>query len=336
MESEEKLGLSEGEWRLIEITIGIVGVIVAILFMMNVWPIWKPHFEIKVMPSFGEINPGEEITSTISVEKAGIWPERWWYQSPVSLSTDHAEEGISVQFIPLYGTPAPTYISKVVIHVSPNATKCSRFITIVGLDENQNKQTAGFNLQIGRREGQIAPPLPTPIGISSPRNTFDISDYYYPSGWMGDINDIWYNPASTNVIPHTGQSCIQITYSPKDNDIAGWSGIYWQYPENNWGDTPGGYNLSEFSRLSFWARGRKGGEQAEFKVGGIKEGDYPDSLQPAASTQPLILTTEWKQYAIDLKGKDLSRITGGFVWVSSRNENPDGCTIYLDSIQFEK
>ena len=47
------------------------------------------------------------------------------------------------------------------------------------------------------------------------------------------------------------------------------------------------------------------------------------------------LTNQWKQYTIDLKGKDLSNIIGGFAWAGSKDDNPDGFTIYLDDIRFE-
>ena len=86
-------------------------------------------------------------------------------------------------------------------------------------------------------------------------------------------------------------------------------------------------------KLTFWARGEKGGERIEeFKMGGIS-GPYPDSA--TASIGPLILTPEWKQYAIDLVGKDLSHVIGGFAWSANLDNNPNGCTFYLDEIRYE-
>ena len=50
-------------------------------------------------------------------------------------------------------------------------------------------------------------------------------------------------------------------------------------PENNWGThTTGGYDLSGATKITFWAKGEKGGEQIEFFAGGIT-GDNPDSLE---------------------------------------------------------
>lgn len=157
-------------------------------------------------------------------------------------------------------------------------------------------------------------------------------NHYIPSGWMGDYGDLKMNPGCTQG-PHGGKTCIQITYSGKMTQNAGWSGIFWQYPANNWGTKPGGFNLSGAKRLSFWARGAKGGEKiAEFKVGGIA-GEYPDT--DSASSGPVELTPQWKQYSIDLNGKDLSNIIGAFAWAASKDDNPDGFIMYLDDITFE-
>lgn len=162
-------------------------------------------------------------------------------------------------------------------------------------------------------------------------------NHYDPSGWMGDTGDISMTQESlTN--PHGGSSCIRIGYSAKKTQGAGWAGVYWQNPSNNWGSKAGGYDLSGATKLTFWARGEKGGERIEeIKVGGIT-GEYPDS--DVAGIGPLLLSTEWRQYTIDLKGKDLSSISGGFCWVASAAsvapvEGMEGITFYLDDIVYE-
>ena len=67
-------------------------------------------------------------------------------------------------------------------------------------------------------------------------------------------------------------------------------------------------------------------------MGGIT-GEYPDS--DSAGIGPVVLTTEWQQFTIDLQGKDLSSIIGGFCWASNIDVNPDGMVFYLDDIQYE-
>jgi hypothetical protein len=48
------------------------------------------------------------------------------------------------------------------------------------------------------------------------------------------------------------------------------------------------------------------------------------------------LTTTWREFSIDLTGKDLTHLIGGFAWVASADSNPGGVTFYLDDNRFEK
>lgn len=159
-------------------------------------------------------------------------------------------------------------------------------------------------------------------------------NHYIPSGWMGDYGDLKIS-ANWTGNPHSGATCLKITYSAKGAQGAGWAGIYWQHPANNWGDKGDvGYNLTGAQKVTFWVRGETGNEViSEFKVGGI-QGEFSDT--DVAGIGPVKLTKEWKQYAIDLAGKDLSRIAGGFCWATSGDENPDGLVMYLDDIVYEK
>jgi hypothetical protein len=156
-------------------------------------------------------------------------------------------------------------------------------------------------------------------------------NHFIPSGWMGDYNDLKFNDGSTEN-PHSGDTCMQITYSPHTKG-SGWAGMYWQTPANNWGDNVGGYNLTGEKRLTFWARGAKGGEViSEFKMGGIS-GARGDS--DSASTGSVVLSSQWKKYTLVLTHKDLSHIIGGFCWIANRDSNPNGITFYLDDIRYE-
>jgi len=157
-------------------------------------------------------------------------------------------------------------------------------------------------------------------------------NHYTPSGWMGDYGDIKLDTGWKDN-PHSGTNCVKVTYTAAQKQGAGWSGVFWQNPPNNWGTQPGGYDLKGAKKLVFWARGDKGGENiAEFKMGGIT-GEYADS--DSASVGPITLTTDWKEYTIDLTGKDLSSIIGGFCWVANAEANPNGFIFYLDDIYYE-
>ena len=160
-------------------------------------------------------------------------------------------------------------------------------------------------------------------------------NHYVPSGFMPNGNCVTFSDAwQENCRAGEGDSCIRVNYDVEcSRNDQKWAGVYWLNPANNWGSRQGGYNLTGAQKLTFWAKGEKGGEQIqEFTMGGIN-GDYPDS--DTAVMGPVILGTQWRQYAIDLRGKDLSYISGGFAWTTSADVNPEDCTFYLDDIRFE-
>ncbi|MDD5567849.1 MAG: hypothetical protein PHY88_01405 [Candidatus Omnitrophica bacterium] len=169
-----------------------------------------------------------------------------------------------------------------------------------------------------------------PFYIYSDRSS--AKNHFIPSGWMGDYGDLKYDGASKDD-PYLGDTCVKIIYSGQKMQGSGWAGIFWQNPANNWGTVDSGFDLSKATKLTFYARGAKGGERIEeFKVGGIM-GEFSDS--DSAVIGPVILEKEWKQYSIDLKGKDMSYIIGGFCWSANVDNNPEGATFYLDEIKFE-
>jgi len=172
-------------------------------------------------------------------------------------------------------------------------------------------------------------------------NAFDVytdqdagGNHFYPSGWMGATETVSYDGNWTKDY-HDGTSCIKITFTADGDN---WAGIYWQDPENNWGThTTGGYDLSGATKITFWAKGEKGGEKIEFFAGGIT-GDNPDSLEKtyAGTSTITTLSNSWKECTIDLASKDLSHIIGGFGWTANSDNNPNGATFYLDDIQYNK
>jgi hypothetical protein len=163
-------------------------------------------------------------------------------------------------------------------------------------------------------------------GYKSPAN------HYTPSGWMGDYGDLRFNDNWQGVGIST-HPVIRIFYSARASQGAGWAGIYWQHPPNNWGSTRGGYNLRGARRLAFQARGRKGGEViSHVKVGGIAR-DYPDTAE--VTIGPIKLTRHWRTYAVYLRRANLRRISGGLCLTMKRDANPRGATIYLDNIRYE-
>jgi hypothetical protein len=182
---------------------------------------------------------------------------------------------------------------------------------------------------------QNAEATTTPTSVSLPfyvyRGFHAPENHYIPSGWMGDARDIRFSDRFTD--PSSKKMVIRVEYTAKAAQGNGWSGMYWQNPANNWGSRPGGYNLNGARKITFLARGEKGGEMIDqFKMGGIS-GDYSDS--GSAAIGPVTLTQDWKRYEISLEGQELSSITGGFCWAANRDGNPDGAIFYLDDIRYE-
>jgi len=168
-----------------------------------------------------------------------------------------------------------------------------------------------------------------PFAVYTEKNSR--TNHFVPSGWMGDYGAVTINSGNRDN-PYSGATCLKIVYTGEPTQGAGWVGVFWQNPENNWGSKDGGFNLSGAKKLTFWARGEKGGEKLEFKVGGIT-GAFPDT--DMIGIGPLELTPEWKQYTIDLEGLDLSYMSGGFIWAASRMDNPEGFVVYLDDLIYE-
>ncbi|MDD5005419.1 MAG: hypothetical protein PHS93_02820 [Candidatus Omnitrophica bacterium] len=173
-------------------------------------------------------------------------------------------------------------------------------------------------------------PQNMPFYVYSDRGS--ANNHFVPSGWMGDYGDIKYDGASKEN-PYSGNTCIKINYCACAYQGARWAGIYWQNPANNWGNIDAGYDLSKATKLTFWARGAKGGEYIDnFKVGGIG-GQFGDSGM--ANIGPIVLNKEWTQYTIDLTGKNMTSIIGGFCWMANMDKNPQEFDFYLDEIKFE-
>ncbi len=150
---------------------------------------------------------------------------------------------------------------------------------------------------------------------------------YIPAGWMGDTKSIKLDPASTEQ-PHAGKTCLRCDFAAD----AGWGGVTWQNPAGDWGDRGGGYDLTGAKKLTFWARGAKGGETLNVEFGTLaKPKKFFDTGH--GKLGPITLTADWKQYDLDVTGLDLTRIKTGFVWTLASPGHP--VTFYLDDVRWE-
>lgn len=179
--------------------------------------------------------------------------------------------------------------------------------------------------------------VPTVVMAKAPFYVFkdkgSAENHFCPSGWMGSYKEIKYDDSAKTDCKEG--SCIKVSYSAQNDPK--WAGIYWQNPCSNWGSKDGGYNLNDYDKVTFWAKGVKDKSGMyprieEFKVGGIT-GEFPDS--GSTSIGPIELTGEWKQYTISLRDVERSKISGGFCWSATADYNPNGITFYLDEVRFQ-
>ena len=160
-------------------------------------------------------------------------------------------------------------------------------------------------------------------------------ELYFAPAIMGYLQDLHIDQCS-RMLPHSGRMATRIAYTPTDS--SGWAGIYWLYPDQNWGELPG-MDLKSANALVFWARGEQGGEVVEFFTGGIcSSGDSPvcpDTIQPDLSTGNIVLSSEWTRYLIDLRDKDLSGVVGGLGFAVAGKFSPEGEAFYIDDVSYE-
>jgi len=184
-----------------------------------------------------------------------------------------------------------------------------------------------------------APPGVGPNGVETP---FAVSNYFAPSGYMGD------GAGGTALTATTGGAtcatrpegargdCYRFSY---EAGTQLWAGVYWQFPPNNWGSAEGKKIAPGATQVSFWAAGAAGGEPLKVVIGGIHDVTLPHSDTLKAETE-VMLTTEMTHYTIDLAGQTYEKVIGGFSWYTHYAEGTNPSTaapivVFLDDIVWE-
>lgn len=141
--------------------------------------------------------------------------------------------------------------------------------------------------------------------------------------------------------PFEGKTCVRVRFNLEGS---GWRGVYWLAA--GWKPVRRGPNLFELLgidpndkgmgvRLVFHARSDKGAG-VQFKVGGIREGEYPDSLSWPVESEWIQLSPQWTRYSLDLSSRDLSCVQGGFCFVANDTHNTaKEIEFLIDEVYFE-
>jgi hypothetical protein len=195
--------------------------------------------------------------------------------------------------------------------------------TAIGHEADFRWQKEG--LGEGMMPGDPAPVVDVPFVVYSDGG---LKETYAATGRLGNkgafrMDDSW------DAKPHSGTTCIRVEYQ----DAGDWVTAAWQHPGNNWGDFPGGFDLSKARELTFWAKGESGHEKVEFMVGMEQAQTAVSHDTLKASTGIIELRKDWKKYSIPLEDKDRTRLITGFLFRIEGQGKP--VVFFLDDIQFE-
>jgi len=111
----------------------------------------------------------------------------------------------------------------------------------------------------GCASGTRPPKAPIPLVVYDEGG--NLNRPYIASGAEGNTSAIeMYRNCTTD--PHTGQTCWKMVYAA----VGAWGAVMLQNPAGNWGDRPGGWDLTGASKLTFWARGETEGKSLRFRM----------------------------------------------------------------------
>lgn len=189
--------------------------------------------------------------------------------------------------------------------------------------------------------------MPVALGISTPTIPAPVEPIlieeagFAPTGKMGDatVTSAFTIDSHSTDRPYSPPDCQKLVYIPKHGS-QGWAALAWQFPEGNWGDMPGkDWSKRGFTHVSVWARAgldRKGGlPRVQFKAGGGTDPAKKFQASFAVEGDFVTLTQDWKQYSLDLKGKNLSQVIAGFIVVlRAEDSGSEEVTVFLDNISY--
>ena len=173
-----------------------------------------------------------------------------------------------------------------------------------------------FSFDAGMSEGEA--PRPTlPLAVD---------DWFGPSGYMGDGESglIDAGECSMRSAGALGR-CHRFRWTRGEK---GWAGVFWQYPDGNWGSVEGLQIPAGATGVAFEAWGETGEEVVTFGVG---MGDV-DGF--AVELPAVALTTTPTSYLLDLTAVEYEQVVGGFVWTSTGDRAET--VFYIDNIRWIK
>jgi len=154
-------------------------------------------------------------------------------------------------------------------------------------------------------------------------------------GFMGDTVDCNNDRSSPSAIG----ICHIISYIPPMMGGSWGAGVYWLYPDQNWGTSPGLPVPQGATKVTFSAKAAKDGLKVEFFAGGIgmdpaHPAPYKDNFK---ADKIVTLTSAWTAYELTFPvGTSYSDVSGGFGWSMGTADAGAGVTFQIDDIQWVK
>ena len=155
---------------------------------------------------------------------------------------------------------------------------------------------------------------------------FAIDDYYAPTGWMGSS---WAMTSTSEQSPLgvCGGVGHKFTWNPPPSST--WTGVVWQYPENNWGALPGLDIMPGATGVRFMAW-LDIPDTVKFFVGS------PDADGFEVSIENVEVTTEPQWFEIPLEGVEYEDIAISFGWVMSRGPwDTEPTVLHITDLTFD-
>ncbi len=194
-----------------------------------------------------------------------------------------------------------------------------------------------------------------------PEGAFVVSEYFAPSGAMGDGA----TPANLVIAENKGckerpegarGSCYKFDYTPGP-DLNGlppvlWAGVYWQHPANNWGQDPGlPVHGEKLTKVTFQAAVGEGMESIKFVLGGIGVPRLPEEAEVYPNNDQMMgmelksVTTDYQKFELTVPldpttQQPITSLLGAFAWYANYAPDTDYTTatpktIYIDDLAYE-
>ena len=149
---------------------------------------------------------------------------------------------------------------------------------------------------------------------AAPSPPIEIQDHFHASGWMADwdVGSMQGQRCDTQKAP-CFENCSRFIYTPENERPRGWAGMYWQYPNNNWGAETGKPLGAGATRVRFIGWSAIEGQTVHIVVGLVDH-------DPVHTETTLVFTTEPTEYIIDMPPQAYDEIITPFGWTASPTE----------------